>query len=203
MRSFEKALGEARQANYTEQQIAAVPEKLSEKYFEPNGAGRVVRNDLRRAVIFGRHDLVADAPISRIDLLSCRNTLMYFNAETQARILARFRFALEDGGYLVLGKAEALLSRNEDFEAVDLKKRIFAKRGRHQPRDRVFGFGEPGEVTSESPARDRLGAAAFEAVPFAVLLVDGAGTLSFANQQARDLFGISSSDRRRTAPSFS
>ena len=49
---------------------------------------------LRRAVIFGRHDLVQDAPISRIDLLCRRNTLMYFNAETQARILAHFHFAL-------------------------------------------------------------------------------------------------------------
>src|SRR4029077_2220649 len=105
-----------------------------------SGDGRVVRKDLRRAVIFGRHDLVADAPISRIDLLSCRNTLMYFNAETQARILARFHFALEDASYLLLGKAEALLSGNEDSEPFDLKKRIFAKRSRRQPRDRMFGF---------------------------------------------------------------
>ena len=74
-------------------------------------AGRFVFNkELRRAVIFGRHDLVQDAPISRIDLLVCRNTLMYFNAETQTRILARFHFALKDDGILFLGKAEMLLT---------------------------------------------------------------------------------------------
>ena len=61
-------------------------------------------------MIFGRHDLIQDAPISRIDLLVCRNTLMYFNAETQARILDRFHFALRDDGYLFLGKAEMLLT---------------------------------------------------------------------------------------------
>ena len=53
------------------------------------------RTDLRRTVIFGRNDLVQDAPISRIDLLICRNTLMYFNAETQTRILAPFPFRAE------------------------------------------------------------------------------------------------------------
>ena len=68
-------------------------------------------------VIFGRHDLIQDAPISRIDLLVCRNTLMYFNAETQARILDRFHFALDDGGYLFLGKAEMLLTHARPVRA--------------------------------------------------------------------------------------
>ena len=57
-----------------------MPAALLEKYFEPVGHRFVFRKDLRRSVIFGRHDLVQDAPISRIDLLVCRNTLMYFNA---------------------------------------------------------------------------------------------------------------------------
>ena len=79
----------------------------------------------------GRNDLVQDAPISRIDLLTCRNTLMYFNAETQARILNRFHFALSDGGVLFLGKAEMLLSHSTLFTPVDLKRRVF----RRAPRD--------------------------------------------------------------------
>src|SRR5205807_227614 len=138
----QEALSRARQATYGPKEVEGVPPELREKYFEANGDRHTLLKELRRSVIFGRHDLVADAPISRIDLLSCRNTLMYFNAETQARILARFHFALEDGGYLLLGKAEALLSGNEDFETVDLKKRIFGKRSRRLVRDRMFGFGE-------------------------------------------------------------
>ena len=62
---------------------------LLERYFERTDQRYAFRKDLRRTVIFGRNDLVQDAPISRIDLLVCRNTLMYFNAETQARILRR------------------------------------------------------------------------------------------------------------------
>jgi two-component system CheB/CheR fusion protein len=78
-------------------------------------------------VIFGRNDLTQDAPISRIDLLTCRNTLMYFNAETQARILSRFHFALNPWGYLFLGKSEMLITHADLFRPVNAKRRIFAK----------------------------------------------------------------------------
>ena len=72
-------------------------------------------------MIFGRNNLVADAPISRLDLLICRNTLMYLNAETQARILRHFHFALRDHGVLMLGKSEMMTSHRELFAAGDLK----------------------------------------------------------------------------------
>ena len=88
------------------------------------------RKDLRRTVIFGRNNLVQDAPISRLDLLICRNTLMYFNAETQARILRHFHFALDDAGALMLGKSEMMITHRELFAASDLKQRIFVKQPR-------------------------------------------------------------------------
>ena len=78
-------------------------------------------------MIFGRHDLVRDPPISRVDLLIARNTLMYFNPELQARILGAFHFALSDGGFLFLGKSEMLLTRTKLFVPVDLKRRVFEK----------------------------------------------------------------------------
>jgi two-component system CheB/CheR fusion protein len=105
----EEALNQARLAGYTQKDLEAVDPQLVQRYFEAAGGRYTFRPDLRRAVIFGRHDIVQDAPISRLDLLVCRNTLMYFNAETQARILQRFHFALNsDGngnGYLFLGRA--------------------------------------------------------------------------------------------------
>src|SRR5207248_1655668 len=88
------------------------------------------RKDLRRSVIFGRHDLLQDSPISRVDLLICRNTLMYFNAEAQSRVLSRFDFALTGTGCLFLGKAEVLLTRSSVFVPIDIKHRIFAKASR-------------------------------------------------------------------------
>src|SRR5262245_8234555 len=80
----DEGLIQARQGSYSDRAMAAVPPELVEKYFEKANGRYVFRKDLRRSVIFGRNDLVQDAPISRIDLLVCRNTLMYFNAETQA-----------------------------------------------------------------------------------------------------------------------
>src|SRR5207249_832402 len=80
----EEALGQARLASYTPKEMEGMDGALRDRYFEAGSGRYVFRTDLRRSVIFGRHDLVQDAPISRLDLLVCRNTLMYFNAETQA-----------------------------------------------------------------------------------------------------------------------
>ena len=92
----EEALNEARHASYSAKAVEPVAPDLFERYFERNAQRYVFRTDLRRTVIFGRNDLVQDAPISRIDLLTCRNTLMYFNAETQSQILNRLHFALNN-----------------------------------------------------------------------------------------------------------
>jgi two-component system CheB/CheR fusion protein len=98
-----------------------VPEEYRSNFFTHSNNGDYIFNsDLRRAVIFGQHDLVQDAPISRLDLLVCRNALMYFNAETQGCILARFHFALSEGGVLFLGKAEMLLTHANIFSALDV-----------------------------------------------------------------------------------
>jgi len=80
-----------------------------------------------RACIFGRHDLVHAAPISHIDLLVLPQHAHVSELRTQARVLARLHFAVEDGGILFLGKAEMLLSHGNLFAPIDLKRRIFAK----------------------------------------------------------------------------
>jgi two-component system CheB/CheR fusion protein len=122
----EEALAESRRAVYHARQVADLPPDLLDKYFDRNGSELYSFNrDLRRSVIFGRHDLIQDAPISRVDLLLCRNTLMYFNSEAQARIMARFHFSANPGGYLVLGRTEMLFGHAAMFQAVDLKQRIF------------------------------------------------------------------------------
>src|SRR5439155_16502113 len=115
----QEALLHARSGSYTAAQLESVPENLRQKYFGLTGDRYVFRADLRRSIIFGRHDLVQDAPISRLDLLVCRNSLMYLNAETQGRILARFHFALNETGFLLLGKAEMLLTHGNQFQPTD------------------------------------------------------------------------------------
>jgi two-component system CheB/CheR fusion protein len=123
----EEALALARQARYSARDLQPVPYELRDRYFEWVRKRYAFRPDLRRSVSFSHHDLVQEAPISRLDLLVCRNTLMYFNAETQARILGRFHSALKDNGFLFLGKAEILLAHADLFSLIDLKRRIFSK----------------------------------------------------------------------------
>jgi two-component system CheB/CheR fusion protein len=196
----EAALARARQAVYEAKEIEGVPEGLREKYFEPVNGRYVFHKDLRRSVIFGRHDLIQDAPISRIDLLVCRNTLMYFNTETQSRILDRFHFALNDRGFLFLGKAETLLTYNNTFVPIDLKRRIFAKVPKGHLRERLFQSTRAGgndDPPNHLVGHVRLREAAFDSGSVAQLVVDFSGLLALANDRARTLFGLAPADLGR------
>jgi two-component system, chemotaxis family, CheB/CheR fusion protein len=195
----ESALVTGRTATYTPSQLEPVPPALRERYFEPNnGALFAFRPDLRRSVIFGRHDLVQDPPISRIDLLVSRNTLMYFDVETQERILGNFHFALRDDGFLFLGKSEVLVARSPLFAAVDLRRRVFAKvptaaaRDRAVPRPRLLD--EPDEPAEQIERPETAQTAGFETAPTAQLVIDRSGRVAAANMQARMLFGLSQRD---------
>ncbi|TMA11008.1 MAG: PAS domain S-box protein [Deltaproteobacteria bacterium] len=190
----EEALNLARQASYTAKDLELVDTKLRDKYFEPINGRYTFRIDLRRTVIFGRHDLVQDAPISRLDLLICRNTIMYFNAETQGRILARFHFALNGNGYLFLGRAELLLTHSNLFTPTDLKYRIFAKVPEVNMRDRLLAIPPRGDNKLNIPPPNRLPELAFEASSLARILVDSNGNLAFADQKARLLFTLNPKD---------
>src|SRR6516162_647571 len=192
----EDALAEARTGIYTERQIAEVNEEFRRKYFEGNGTKYAFRRDLRRQVIFGRSDLTRDAPISRVDLLVARNTLMYFNAETQSNIIRKFHFALSNPGFLFLGKAEMLLNHGDQFEPVDLRKRLFRKIGKSVPAE------PPRLVTANNPDNDGLGGVALESAalaagPIAQLVIDRRGRLIAANIRAATLFNLRPRDVRR------
>jgi two-component system, chemotaxis family, CheB/CheR fusion protein len=193
----EEALDEARHATYPAKALEAVPAPLRERYFERVEHRYAFRKDLRRTVIFGRNDLVQDAPISRVDLLICRNTLMYFNAETQAGILGRFHFALNSWGYLYLGRSEMLVTHSELFKPVSLKRRVFVKVGRPTLRDRLLFTSPPISVDAASEAGSDVRESAFDAAPVAQIAVDADGALILANDQARLLFGLSIGDLGR------
>src|SRR3954470_3325548 len=133
-------------------------------------------------------------------LLVCRNTLMYFNAETQAKILQRFHFALNGkdhgGGYLFLGRAEMLLSHTSLFTPLNLKCRVFAKvpavgaGARPRPAAAANGNGNG----NEAMRNDRLRDLALDEAPVPRIVVDANGTLAMANQKARVMFSINPKD---------
>ena len=195
----EEALAQARSGAYSQQAVQEVPEELRQKFFLGSSGHHVFDKDLRRAVIFGRHDLMYDAPISRLDLLVCRNTLMYFNSESQRRILARFHFALNDQGYLFLGKAETLLSSTHLFTPVNAKYRMFSKVAHATGRDRLLAMAQAGDTDAGAVLAKglRLREGAFETTPTAQVVVEATGNLVLANQEACAMFGLSPKDLGR------
>src|SRR5262247_3370465 len=189
----EEALMQARHAIYTASQMENVPPELRSKYFERVDDRYLFNKDIRRSIIFGRHDLVQDAPISRVNLLVCRNTLMYFTRETQAKVLNRFHFALRNGGFLFMGRAELLLTHGELFTPVELRWRVFTKTVTQNVRD-AMPLPEREEEMPTMSNDDRLQALSLETDPVARLVVRADGTLSFANSRARALFRLTHPD---------
>ncbi len=190
----EEALSQAREAVYASKQLEDVPPQLRERYFQVANSGFAFRKDLRHCVIFGRNDLHRDPPISRVDLLLARNTLMYFGSDAQERILGNFYFALNRGGFLVVGKAEALQSGRRLFAAYDMKRRVFLKDGTAEPAFvRLPRLPTP-EPPPRLPEAGDLRDAAFEHAPMAQVVVDGENRIAAINQPARTMFGLKLKD---------
>ena len=190
----EDALALARNGAYAAKDLAGVPEELREKYFEIRGQRAIFRPDLRRSVIFGRHDLVQDAPISRLDLLVTRNTLMYFTAETQRRILARLHYALNDSGFLFLGRAEMMLTHSNLFTPLDLSHRVFTKVPRPNMRDRILALHPERDASIGYDREFRLRDLVLDTGPVAQVVIDGEGTVMMANASAREMFDLGPKD---------
>ncbi len=190
----EEALDYARQASYTEREVRGLPGPYRERYFESSGSRWQLSPELRRSVIFGRNDLTQDAPISRVDLLLCRNTLMYLNAETQSRVVSRLGFALRGQGVLFLGKAEMLLNHTSTFEPIDLKRRFFSK-AKSAPSD--VTFAAPWRLYGREvvPHHDgRLRQELIMASPVAQLVVGPDRQLALVNYRAGAMLGLSERD---------
>ncbi|MFC5380598.1 CheR family methyltransferase [Aquipuribacter nitratireducens] len=191
----EDALAQARAASYHERELAGLPASAA-RYLEP-GTRRGLRSllpDVRRSVIFGRNDLVQDAPISHVDLLLCRNTLMYLTAQTQDVVLRRLHFALEPHGVLFLGKAEMLLSHGSLFAPLEIKRRFFRKVDDGQ-RVRTAPPGPAAaDAASYAPLQRDLVTEAMLASPTAQVVLDREGRLVVTNFRADVLFSLASRD---------
>lgn len=191
----ESALRTARLATYSARDVQAVPPALLERFFERSNNQFVFERELRKCVIFGRHNVVNDAPISRIDLLVCRNLLIYLEAETQSVVLPRLHYALNMDGVLFLGKAETQLARSPLFRAVDMKHRLFAKVAQEwrRPIGAVGGTARSARGEAMQPSLMLLEAVLDEASS-AMLVVDEAGSIALVNRQARHLLGVGEAD---------
>ncbi|KAB8319061.1 PAS domain-containing protein [Tolypothrix campylonemoides VB511288] len=192
----EDTLKQARPASYSNLEVADIESGLLSKYFEQIEQRYVFDSKIRRTIFFGRHDLTVDAPMSKIDLLVCRNVLIYFQPETQAAVLVRFHFALTDNGFLFLGNSESLTNNKQIFTPVSLKYRIFAKGQKLSLQDHLLIRPQTRNKKAVDPLtmQTRITQAAFETSPFAQFAVDQRRCLLMANEKAYVLFGLKNSD---------
>jgi two-component system CheB/CheR fusion protein len=191
------ALAVARQGLYRLERVKDVPAALLDRYFVRDGQGYRFRRDLRRWCIFGRHNLVQDPPLSDLDLIICRNVLIYFKTGLQERLIGRFHYALRHHGALFLGKSESVLARSRWFTPLNVKWRIFERAPveasrvgvavlRAESGSTAAGMGREAEAGASTLPLERV----LSVVPFAIVAIEADDTVRTWNQAAAALFEI-------------
>ena len=111
--------------SYPESIAAEISAQQLERFFVRKGSNFVVKNELRQCIVFARHNLLSDPPFTKMDLVVCRNTLIYFRSVAQDRVLRRLQYALSPKGYLFLGSSESLGDLQRDFQTVSARHKIW------------------------------------------------------------------------------
>lgn len=124
----EKAITIARKGVYAQSSLQGLDDKIIDSYFIARDNGFELIKSIRSMVMFSRHDLTGNPPFLKMDLISCRNLMIYFNAALQQQILPLFHYSLVHDGFLFLGKSETIGSFTDLFSTFDQKNKIFQKR---------------------------------------------------------------------------
>jgi two-component system CheB/CheR fusion protein len=124
----EQAVATAREGFYTEADVADISPERLRRFFIKETDGYRVRRELREMVLFAHHNLIKDPPFSHLDLISCRNLLIYLNRTAQERLMQVFHFALNRGGFLFLGTSESVDGSTDLFLVVDKEAHVYQSR---------------------------------------------------------------------------
>jgi two-component system CheB/CheR fusion protein len=148
-----EALEVGRQGVYPETIVGDMTAERLQRFFSKEDADHFrVDKQLRESVVFAPQNLISDAPFSKLDLISCRNLLIYLESAVQPKVIAVFHFALNEGGYLFLGTSESVGQQTDLFETVSKKWRLFRRIG--PTRRDMVEF----PIASAYPPAERLGA---------------------------------------------
>ena len=153
----DRVIDQARLGIYPEAITADVSANRLRRFFSKVAGGYQVSKTIRSMCVFAKQNLTKDPPFSRLDLVSCRNVLIYFGAVLQKKVIPIFHFALKPGGFLLLGKSEALSAFTEYFNPLDKKLKVFQKKTvavpyqAHPPIPEVGGGEGQGKVKVKSP----------------------------------------------------
>ncbi|MEN9424307.1 MAG: hypothetical protein RL122_1690 [Pseudomonadota bacterium] len=125
---YDSVLTIARQARYSKASVAGIESRILDKYFIQKDGEYQLTQTIRNMVLFARHDLVRDPPFSHLNLVSCRNVLIYFNQTLQRNVLESFHYGLEPDGIMFLGKSETIGGSDRLFVTLDRKARLYRRR---------------------------------------------------------------------------
>src|SRR6266566_1352147 len=151
----EAAINFARRGLYAENLVKGVPDEYRDRFFEHADHGFRISKTLRQMIIFGQQDLSRSAPFPHIDLVMCRNVLIYFTAELQEYVLNQFAFSLSPNGYLLLGKAETVRPNQSHFELVNKHWKVYRCTGNALPATRRPGSSDILFPRIEGPTSNR------------------------------------------------
>lgn len=151
------AVASAREGLYPETIEADVSPARLTRFFAKEDQGYRILPELRAAVVFTVQDVLADPPFSRLDLVSCRNLLIYLRPEAQAKVVSLFHFALREGGILLLGGSETVGNFEDRFEVISKSERLYRHIGRSRPGEWRFSASAGDDV--RVPARPGQGQA--------------------------------------------
>jgi two-component system CheB/CheR fusion protein len=206
------AIAFARRSIYPASSVVGLSPEYVARYFHRIDGDYEVQKRIRNLVVFGQHDLGQRAPFPRIDLVLCRNVLIYFSMELQKRVLQLFAYSLRDQGYLILGKAETTSPLAEFFNPVQASLKIYRRQGERFPiplsqfkdttplrpstvNSSLLGLGGsvplllPREVSQARTAMEKLGNLVFN-LPIGVVVVDRRYDIQIINSLAHQLLEI-------------
>ncbi|MEP7209706.1 MAG: chemotaxis protein CheB [Alphaproteobacteria bacterium] len=150
----EDAVAIAREGFYPESALQDVSRARVASFFVKEDGGYRVSPALRATLVFTVHDVLADAPFSRLDMVSCRNLLIYLGSAAQAKVISLFHFALRPGGVLLLGKAETVGRAQGQFEPIAKAERLYRQVGRSRPGEFGQLFAGRERVLRDAAGRD-------------------------------------------------
>ena len=129
----ELAIGTARLGRYPTTLLEGISPKRRERFFHASSVGYAISKEIRELCTFSSHSIVRDPPFSRMDLISCRNLLIYMDVELQADVIPAFHYSLKPGGILLLGSSKSTARHDELFEPLNKAYRIFRRRDVRSP----------------------------------------------------------------------
>jgi two-component system, chemotaxis family, CheB/CheR fusion protein len=138
---------------YTAEQVAGISPERLDRFFTLKPEGYQISQSLREVIVFAPHNLIRDAPFTKLDLITCRNLLIYFQPHAQKTVLTLFHFALKPGGFLFLGSSESPGGLIDEFDTIDEHAKIYRKRRDiGLPRDLKLPLPRGGAGTRVPPA---------------------------------------------------